>query len=174
MWVKKSCWILALFCTFKNNTDSKLNSYSIQAHVLLYILKSSKHIQVSNEYTSGDRSTLLPTSADLQAHVTESYNMVSALYEPFKSKAKDQVRVKFSYFSLVYSDNCLYCILHIKVGVNTGLVPKTEPITDVSVLVNFGYQRFSFWSQMNWFLCIWIAAGWPGILGLGQFKPVST
>ncbi|XP_076927512.1 protein root UVB sensitive 6-like [Bidens hawaiensis] len=73
----------------KAKSDDILKA-AFHAHVLLYVLKSSKHIQVSNEYASGDRSTLLPTSADLQAHVTESYNMVSALYEPFKSKAKEQ------------------------------------------------------------------------------------
>nr|GEV23026.1 hypothetical protein [Tanacetum cinerariifolium] len=59
---------------------------AFHAHVLLHILRSSRHAEV----TGNDHSTLLSTAADLQAHVSESYNMVSALYGPFKSKAKEQ------------------------------------------------------------------------------------
>ncbi|KAM0016352.1 putative Root UVB sensitive family [Helianthus debilis subsp. tardiflorus] len=73
----------------KAKSDDILKA-AFHAHVLLYVLRSSKHIQVTNEYTSGDRVNPLPTSADLQAHVAESYNMVSALYEPFKNKTKEQ------------------------------------------------------------------------------------
>ncbi|KAL4580543.1 hypothetical protein LXL04_016741 [Taraxacum kok-saghyz] len=63
---------------------------AFHAHVLLHVLRSSKHSQIINENTTNNNSTLLPTSADLQAHITESYNMVSALYGPFKTKAKEQ------------------------------------------------------------------------------------
>lgn len=63
---------------------------AFHAHVLLHILRSSKHVEAVSEYTGNDHSTLLPTAADLQAHVSESYNMVSALFGPFKSKAKEQ------------------------------------------------------------------------------------
>lgn len=38
-----------------------------------------------------DLSEALPILADPQSGVIESYKMVSALYEPFKNKAKDQV-----------------------------------------------------------------------------------
>lgn len=50
----------------------------------------------------GDLSFSLASSADLHAHVAESYKMVSALYAPFKSKAKEQVRETFNpWLSLV-------------------------------------------------------------------------
>jgi len=65
--------------------------YVIQAHVLLHIIRTSKYSQI----TSSDDSTPLPTSADLQAHVAESYTMVSALYAPFKNKAKEEVEIHF-------------------------------------------------------------------------------
>lgn len=37
------------------------------------------------------RSVLVPSISDIQAHIAESYRLVSALYGPFKSKAKEQV-----------------------------------------------------------------------------------
>ncbi|KAI3497568.1 hypothetical protein L1887_40286 [Cichorium endivia] len=63
---------------------------AFHAHVLLHIIRSSKSSQITSNYTNSDELTLLPTPLDLQAHVAESYNMVSALYGPFKTKAKQQ------------------------------------------------------------------------------------
>lgn len=63
---------------------------AFHAHVLLHIIRSSKGDQSINEHPENDLSVLLPTSADLEAHVAQSYKMVSALYGPFKSQAKEQ------------------------------------------------------------------------------------
>lgn len=66
----------------------------IQAHVLLHIIRSSNEKTLSTRKVQGnDPSVFFPTAADLQSHIGESYKMVSALYGPFKSKAKEQVGV---------------------------------------------------------------------------------
>ncbi|KAM7481995.1 hypothetical protein LguiB_006578 [Lonicera macranthoides] len=63
---------------------------AFHAHVLLHIIRSSNDTKSSEKLAQNDHSVLMPTSADLQAHVAESYKMVLALYGPFKSKAKEQ------------------------------------------------------------------------------------
>lgn len=64
----------------------------LQAHVLLHIIRSSNQKTLSTGKVQGnDPTVFLPTAADLQSHIGESYKMVSALYAPFKSKAKEQV-----------------------------------------------------------------------------------
>lgn len=70
-----------------------LINFKIQGHVLLHIIRSSTNKQSSSRKQQEDElSVSLLSTADLQAHVAESYKMVSALYMPFKSKAKEQVK----------------------------------------------------------------------------------
>lgn len=74
-------------------TDIYLINFKIQGHVLLHIIRSSTDKQSSSRKQREDElSASLLSTADLQAHVIESYKMVSALYMPFKSKAKEQVK----------------------------------------------------------------------------------
>ncbi|KAL3355990.1 hypothetical protein AABB24_016917 [Solanum stoloniferum] len=64
---------------------------AFHGHVLLHIIRSSTNKQSSSRKQHEDElSASLLSTADLQAHVAESYKMVSALYMPFKSKAKEQ------------------------------------------------------------------------------------
>lgn len=64
---------------------------AFHGHVLLHIIRSSTNKQSSSRKQQEDElSASLLSTADLQAHVIESYKMVSALYMPFKSKAKEQ------------------------------------------------------------------------------------
>lgn len=64
---------------------------AFHAHVLLHIIRSSNEKTLSTRKVHGnDPAVFLPTAADLQSHIGESYKMVSALYGPFKSKAKEQ------------------------------------------------------------------------------------
>ncbi|XP_051146629.1 protein root UVB sensitive 6 [Andrographis paniculata] len=63
---------------------------AFHAHVLLHILQTSSHNQPNSTKHDGDLSAAAPTLGDLQSHIGESYKMVSALYGPFKIKAKDQ------------------------------------------------------------------------------------
>ncbi|KAK4377107.1 hypothetical protein RND71_003403 [Anisodus tanguticus] len=64
---------------------------AFHGHVLLHIIRSSTNKQSSSRKQREDElSASLLSTADLQAHVVESYKMVSALYMPFKSKAKEQ------------------------------------------------------------------------------------
>nr|XP_016444134.1 PREDICTED: protein root UVB sensitive 6-like isoform X3 [Nicotiana tabacum] len=66
---------------------------AFHGHVLLHIIRSSTDKQSSSRKQREDElSASLLSTADLQAHVIESYKMVSALYMPFKSKAKEQVK----------------------------------------------------------------------------------
>ncbi|KAL7119735.1 hypothetical protein ACP275_02G080300 [Erythranthe tilingii] len=63
---------------------------AFHAHVLLHIISSSNQNQRSSIKQEHDLSAALPTLGDLQSHIAESYKMVSALYGPFKNKAKEQ------------------------------------------------------------------------------------
>ncbi|KAF3682327.1 Protein root UVB sensitive 6 [Capsicum annuum] len=64
---------------------------AFHGHVLLHIIHSSTKKQSSSRRQHEDELSLsLLSAADLQAHVVDSYKMVSALYMPFKSKAKEQ------------------------------------------------------------------------------------
>uniref|UniRef100_A0A5B6Z7Y2 Protein root UVB sensitive 6-like n=1 Tax=Davidia involucrata TaxID=16924 RepID=A0A5B6Z7Y2_DAVIN len=64
---------------------------AFHAHVLLHIIHSSNEKQSSSQkHRENENSILMPTTTDLQAHIAESYKMVSALYGPFKSKATEQ------------------------------------------------------------------------------------
>lgn len=70
-----------------------LINFKIQGHVLLHIIRSCTNKQSSSRKQHEDEhSASLLSTADLQAYVAESYKMVSALYIPFKSKAKEQVK----------------------------------------------------------------------------------
>lgn len=61
----------------------------LQAHVLLHILRSSPQCRsLPSKHEEVDQ--IMPFT-DLEAHIAESYKMVSALYGPFKSKATEQV-----------------------------------------------------------------------------------
>ncbi|KAA8536630.1 hypothetical protein F0562_029108 [Nyssa sinensis] len=64
---------------------------AFHAHVLLHIIRSSNKNQSSSQkHQENDYSILMPTTRDLQAHIIESYKMVSGLYGPFKIKATEQ------------------------------------------------------------------------------------
>lgn len=64
---------------------------AFHGHVLLHIIRSCTNKQSSSRKQHEDEhSASLLSTADLQAYVAESYKMVSALYIPFKSKAKEQ------------------------------------------------------------------------------------
>lgn len=86
----------------------------LQAHVLLHIVRSSnENASPTRKNVHGnDPSVFLPTTADLQSHVAESYKMVSALYGPFKSKAKEQVGTILLYvLTAVYLIRTIYMAL---------------------------------------------------------------
>lgn len=61
---------------------------AFHAHVLLHILRSSPQCR-SLPSKHEDVDQIMPFT-DLEAHIAESYKMVSALYGPFKSKATEQ------------------------------------------------------------------------------------
>lgn len=61
----------------------------LQAHVLLHILRSP-HQSRSLPRKHGD-DQIVPSITDLEAHIADSYKMVSTLYGPFKRKATEQV-----------------------------------------------------------------------------------
>jgi len=63
---------------------------AFHAHVLLHVIRSSNDSRSSTKQSENDHSIVLSSSADLSAHLAESYKMVSAFYAPFKSKAKEQ------------------------------------------------------------------------------------
>lgn len=60
---------------------------AFHAHVLLHFIQSYENQSLSKK---GDHSLSLTPSANFNAQVAESYKMVSALYAPFKNKAKEQ------------------------------------------------------------------------------------
>ncbi|KAE9445413.1 hypothetical protein C3L33_22689, partial [Rhododendron williamsianum] len=61
---------------------------AFHAHVLLHILRSSPQCRsLPSKHEEVDQ--IMPFT-DLEAHIAESYKMVSALYGPFKSKATEQ------------------------------------------------------------------------------------
>lgn len=59
--------------------------------MLLDIIQSFNQSQRSSSKNEHELSAVSPSLGDLQSHVAESYKMVSALYGPFKNKAKEQV-----------------------------------------------------------------------------------
>ncbi|XP_073022472.1 protein root UVB sensitive 6-like [Primulina eburnea] len=80
-----------IYALFKNGAKSDdILKAAFHAHVLLHVIRSNNQNQVSHTNREHDLSAALPILADPQSHVIESYKMVSALYEPFKNKAKDQ------------------------------------------------------------------------------------
>lgn len=85
--------------TFLCSPNLKLSIYvdkakfaCVQANVLLHIIRSSNGNRSFRKYSEIDPSVLLPSSTNLEAHIADSYKMVSALFGLFKSKAKEQVR----------------------------------------------------------------------------------
>ncbi|CAI9765280.1 unnamed protein product [Fraxinus pennsylvanica] len=81
-----------IYALFKDQAKSDdILKAAFHAHVLLHIIHTSNQNQCSSRrQQEHDLPMLLPTSSDIQAHVAESYKMVSALYGPFKNKAKEQ------------------------------------------------------------------------------------
>ncbi|KAL6964504.1 Protein root UVB sensitive 6 [Sarracenia purpurea var. burkii] len=73
----------------KAKSDDILKA-AFHAHVLLHIIRSSNQNQPSMKHWENDHSVFIPSIKDLEAHITESYKMVSTLYAPFKSKATEQ------------------------------------------------------------------------------------
>ncbi|KAK2987001.1 hypothetical protein RJ640_024899, partial [Escallonia rubra] len=80
-----------IYALFKDQAKSDdILKAAFHAHVLLHIIHSSSGAQSSSKHLPNDQSVVLPTSADVEAHVIESHKMVSALYGSFKGKAKEQ------------------------------------------------------------------------------------
>nr|GMD45552.1 protein root UVB sensitive 6 [Ipomoea batatas] len=80
-----------VYALLKNQAKSDdVLKAAFHAHILLHFINSSNYQSSSGKEMQGDLSFSLTSSADLHAHVAESYKMVSALYAPFKSKAKEQ------------------------------------------------------------------------------------
>ncbi|KAL2254264.1 UNVERIFIED_CONTAM: Protein root UVB sensitive 6 [Sesamum indicum] len=85
-----------IYALFKDQAKSDdILKAAFHAHVLLHIIDTSSQDQATYRKRDHDPSAGLPTLGDLQSHIAESYKMVSALYGPFKNKAKDQVLVLF-------------------------------------------------------------------------------
>ncbi|KAL3843632.1 hypothetical protein ACJIZ3_001035 [Penstemon smallii] len=80
-----------IYALFKDQAKSDdILKAAFHAHVLLHIIHTSNKNQSSSSKAEHEFSVVLPTLAELQAHTAESYKMVSALYGPFKNKAKEQ------------------------------------------------------------------------------------
>ncbi|PIN21986.1 hypothetical protein CDL12_05307 [Handroanthus impetiginosus] len=80
--------IYALFKDLAKSDD--ILKAAFHAHVLFHIIQTPSQNQPSSRKQENDLPAIMPTLADLQSHVVESYKMVSALYGPFKNKAKEQ------------------------------------------------------------------------------------
>ncbi|PSS00321.1 Protein root UVB sensitive like [Actinidia chinensis var. chinensis] len=62
---------------------------AFHAHVLLHIIRSSNQHQPFPR-NSPENDHIMPSISDLDAHIAQSCKMVSALYGPFTSKAREQ------------------------------------------------------------------------------------
>ncbi|GER29253.1 hypothetical protein STAS_05095 [Striga asiatica] len=80
-----------IYALFKDQAKSDdILKAAFHAHVLLHIICSSNQNSPTSRTQEHDLSVVSPTLGDLQSHIAESYKMVSALYEPFKNKTKEQ------------------------------------------------------------------------------------
>ncbi|KAK1370557.1 protein root UVB sensitive 6 [Heracleum sosnowskyi] len=80
-----------IYALFKDQAKADdILKATFHANVLLHIIRSSNGNRSSRKENEIDSSVLLPSSTNLEAHIADSYKMVSALYAPFKSKAKEQ------------------------------------------------------------------------------------
>ncbi|KAH6772630.1 root UVB sensitive protein of unknown function [Perilla frutescens var. hirtella] len=80
-----------IYALFKDQAKSDdILKACFHAHVLHHIIRSSNHSQQSLRKQVHELSAVSPSLGDLQSHIAESYKMVSALYGPFKNKAKEQ------------------------------------------------------------------------------------
>lgn len=80
-----------IYALFKDQAKSDdILKAAFHAHVLLDIIQSFNQSQRSSSKNEHELSAVSPSLGDLQSHVAESYKMVSALYGPFKNKAKEQ------------------------------------------------------------------------------------
>ncbi|KAL6552286.1 Protein root UVB sensitive 6 [Orobanche hederae] len=80
-----------IYALFRDQAKSDdILKATFHAHVLLHIICSSNQNSPNSRKQEHDLSAVLPTLGDLQSHIAESYKMVSALYGPFKNKAKEQ------------------------------------------------------------------------------------
>lgn len=90
----------------------------VQANVLLHIIRSSNGNRSFRKDSEIDPSVLLPSSTNLEAHIADSYKMVSALFGLFKSKAKEQVhKIACSFLSfkqLQFSIEIVLVVRHFK------------------------------------------------------------
>ncbi|KAK4745123.1 hypothetical protein SAY87_011435 [Trapa incisa] len=73
----------------KAKSDDILKA-AFHAHVLLHIVSSKDEQLPCHKYQENSHTNLVPSTADLEVHVTRSCEMVSASYEAFKSKATEQ------------------------------------------------------------------------------------
>ncbi|KAG8368929.1 hypothetical protein BUALT_Bualt15G0097500 [Buddleja alternifolia] len=79
-----------IYALFKDQAKSDdILKAAFHAHVLLHIIRTSNQHQPSSRKQYHDLD-VLPTLGDLESDVAESYKLVSALYGPFKNKAKEQ------------------------------------------------------------------------------------
>ncbi|KAK4476804.1 hypothetical protein RD792_015964, partial [Penstemon davidsonii] len=80
-----------IFALFKDQAKSDdILKAAFHAHVLLHIIHTSNQSQSSTKKREDGLSAVLSSLGDLQSHISESYKMVSALYGPFKNRAKEQ------------------------------------------------------------------------------------
>lgn len=80
-----------IYALFKGQAESDdILKAAFHAHVLLHIIRASNKDIVSSRTREHDYLSIQPTSADIESHIAESYKLVSALYGPFKNKAKEQ------------------------------------------------------------------------------------
>ncbi|KAK4479369.1 hypothetical protein RD792_014881 [Penstemon davidsonii] len=80
-----------IFALFKDQAKSDdILKAAVHAHVLLHIIHTSNQSQSCTKKGEDDLSAALSSLGDLQSHISESYKMVSALYGPFKNRAKEQ------------------------------------------------------------------------------------
>ncbi|CAA0824794.1 Protein root UVB sensitive 6 [Striga hermonthica] len=80
-----------IYALFKDQAKSDdILKAAFHAHVLLHIICSSNQNSPTSRTREHDLSVVSPTLGDLQSHIADSYKMVSALYEPFKNKTKEQ------------------------------------------------------------------------------------
>ncbi|KAL3635211.1 Protein root UVB sensitive 6 [Castilleja foliolosa] len=80
-----------IYALFKDQAKSDdIIKAAFHAHVLLHIIHTSNQSKTSSGKRENDYSIVEPMLGDLESHISESYKMVSALYGPFKNKAKEQ------------------------------------------------------------------------------------
>ncbi|KAG8364031.1 hypothetical protein BUALT_Bualt19G0083900 [Buddleja alternifolia] len=116
-----------IYALFKDEAKSDdILKATFHAHVLLHIIRTSNYDEPSSKKGEHNRSSALPTLGDLQSHVAESYKMVSALYVPFKNKAKEQ-----NFFKLLDRESRFLLLGALRMSYY-GTSPKSAPSIYIS------------------------------------------